>query len=71
MLSGPFLYVAEGGGPAPELLERIILLSWITLPALFAHPIRPNLFTGFLTAVGAVFWFSAGMVTMIDFVWGA
>jgi hypothetical protein len=71
MLTGPFFFVYLGGGPAHEVVSGAVCLGWLALPALSAHPIRPNVFTGIITVLGAFFWISSGILTMIWGVWGA
>jgi hypothetical protein len=70
MLTGPIFLVVLGGS-THEVVACAACLGWLALPALGAHPIRPNVFTGILTALGAFFWFTSGILTMIMCVWGA
>jgi hypothetical protein len=71
MLSGPVLLVIQGGGPVPGVVGGTVCLGWLGLPAMAAHPIRPNPLTAALTVVGSVLWFASGIITIIDAVWGA
>jgi hypothetical protein len=71
MLTGPILLMVLGGGPVPDVVGGAVCLGWLGLPALVAHPLRPNVLTGILTVVGVFFWFASGIVIMIMCVWGA
>jgi hypothetical protein len=71
MMTGPVYLATLGGGPVPDVVAGAACLGWAAVPALLAHPIRPNLFTACLTALGAFFWFASGIITMIRCVWGA
>jgi hypothetical protein len=71
MMSGPAFLAALGGGPVPDAVGCSVCLGWLALPALLAHPLRPNVITGCLTALGALFWFTSGIFTMIMCAWGA
>jgi len=71
MLTGPVFHIILGGGPVPDVVGLTVALGWLGLPAMAAHPLRPSVTTGILTALGAFFWFASGIVTMIMAVWGA
>jgi hypothetical protein len=71
MLTGPILLIVMGGGPVPDVVGGAVCLGWVALPALFAHPVRPNVLTGVITALGAFFWFTSGVIIMMMCVWGA
>src|SRR5262245_37544379 len=71
MMTGPVLSVIFGMEFPPPLLGALVLVAWLSLPALFAHPVKPNALTGALTLLALFLWFSAGWLTMIWAVWGA
>ncbi len=71
MLTGPALLAIMGGGPVPDVVGGAVCLGWLGLPAMAAHPIRPNVLTGVLTVLGCFFWFASGVVTLMMCVWGA
>jgi hypothetical protein len=63
------------GGPISGLVYGVacgctpfvLLLS----PAILAHPIRPNLWTGLATVVALALWFFSGWATVLVMTWGA
>jgi hypothetical protein len=71
MMTGPILSIVFGMEFPPPLLGTLLLLAWLSLPAVFAHPVKPNVVTGGLTLLALFLWFSAGWLTMIWAVWGA
>jgi hypothetical protein len=71
MMTGPALSVILVMEFPPPVLGALILVAWLSLPALFAHPVKPNVVTGALTLLALFLWFSAGWLTMICAVWGA
>jgi hypothetical protein len=71
MLTGPIFILVLSGKAALSPMGVPICLGWLGLPALAAHPLRPLLGTGVVTALGTFFWFASGILTMIMCVWGA
>ncbi len=67
LMGGPIVGTAWGMAE----FHPSIMLGWLGLLLIPAHPIRPSLATGCVTAVGLFLWFFAGFLAMMVAVWGA
>lgn len=47
----------------------LIWLGWLGLVLIPAHPIRPSVATGWVSAIGFLLWFFAGFVAMMVAAW--
>jgi hypothetical protein len=66
-MAGPFCaYVLLGAvdlQPSPIAIWQ--MFGILSIPLIVAHPIRPSVVTGCISAVGLVFWFWAGLISII------
>jgi hypothetical protein len=67
VMGGPIVGTAWG---MPEY-HPSLLLGWLGLLLLPAHPMCPHAVTAWVTLLGFSLWFFAGWLAMMDAVWGA
>jgi hypothetical protein len=67
VMGGPIVGTAWGMGE----YHPIILLGWLGLLMIPAHPCHPHPATGCVTLLGFSLWFFAGFLTVMVAVWGA
>ena len=71
-MSGPFcmfvMGIDEVGHP---FVASCVLLGFVAILLLFAHPLRPSWVTAVVSILGLMLWFLASFFTVIWTVWGA
>ena len=61
ILAGPVSAVSIGVTPA----YCWALMAFLAAPAILAHPVRPNRWTGVLTVAALLLWFFTGLLTVV------
>jgi hypothetical protein len=46
------------------------IVGWCAVPAILAHPVKPNHATAVITVIGLVAWFATGWIAALFGVWG-
>jgi hypothetical protein len=71
MMTGPIFLVVLGVSASPTYVASAVTLAWMSIPLIFAHPVRPGKLTAGLTLSALFLWFHAGWLALIMAVWGA
>lgn len=69
-MSGPFCVFVMGINEITHpFVVSCVLLGFIGMLLLFAHPLRPSRFTAVVSILGLILWFLASFITVIWAVW--
>jgi hypothetical protein len=60
MLAGPAWGTWAGMGE-----HWFVVLGWLGIPLVFAHPLGPSRLTGIITILGLTLWFVAGFISVL------